>query len=54
MELSVLSRTPKIKNDDGDTKQHSPTLLAMRSSTVVRFGASAEVKGTAPDLGDDG
>lgn len=21
---------------------------------VVRFGASAEVKGTAPDLGDDG
>lgn len=53
MELSVLSRTPKIKNDDGDT-QHSPTLLAKRSSTVVRFGASAEVKGTAPDLGDDG
>lgn len=48
-----LSRTPQIKNDDGDTQQDSPSLLAKGSSTVVMFGACVEVKGTAPDLADD-
>lgn len=44
---------PKLTMMLETLSRHSPSLLAKRSSTVVRFGASVEVKGTVPDLGDD-
>lgn len=53
MEQPLFLELPKLKTMMETLSRHSASLLAKRSSTVVTFGASVEVKGAAPDLADD-